>query len=57
MMNQRMRDLLTRGTDLTEVYVPSPFQLLVAGGFKNVQGCIFFRELFHHDTLPALALK
>lgn len=56
MMNQRMRDLLARGADLTEIYVPSPFQLLVAGGFKDVQGCIFFRELFHHDALTALAM-
>jgi hypothetical protein len=55
-MNQHMRDLLTRGADLTEIYVPSPFQLLVAGGFKDVEGCVFFRELFHHDALTALAM-
>jgi len=54
MMNQRMRDLLTRGTVLTEVYVPSPFQLLVAGGFTDIQGCVFFRKLFHHDALTEL---
>ena len=54
-MNQHMRELLARGADLTEIYIPSPFQLLVAGGFKDVQGCVFFRELFHHDALTALA--
>jgi len=30
--------------------------LLVAGGFRDVQGCVFFRELFHHDALTALAM-
>jgi hypothetical protein len=55
-MNRAMQELMVRGADLAEVYVPSPFQLLVAGGFKNVQGCVFFRELFHHDALTALAM-
>jgi len=54
--NRPMQELLARGTNLTEIYVPSPFQLLVGGGFKDVQGCIFFRELFHHDALTSLAL-
>jgi len=36
-----MRDLMTRGADLTEIYVPSPFQLLVAGCFKDVHAVSF----------------
>ena len=51
-----MQELMARGADLAEIYVPSPFQLLVAGGFKDVQGCVFFRELFHYDALTALAM-
>lgn len=55
-MNRAMQELMARGADLAEIYVPSPFQLLVTGGFKDVQGCVFFRELFHHNALTALAM-
>jgi hypothetical protein len=49
-----MRDLLERGSTLTEIFVPSPFQVLVGGGFNEVQGCVFLRRFFGYDTLMAL---
>ncbi len=51
-----MAELLALGSSLTELEVPSPFQMLVAGGFKDEDGCLFLRELFHHDRLTALAM-
>ena len=52
--NKHMRELLERGAALTEIYVPSPFQILVGGGFTEIQGCVFLRSLFPYDTLMAL---
>jgi hypothetical protein len=53
-MNAPMRALVAQRDSLTEIMVPSPFRLLVFGGFKDVDGCVFFRELFHEDTLGAM---
>lgn len=52
--NKPMRDLLERALILTETLVPSPFQVLVGGGFHEVQGCVFLRRFFGCDTLMAL---
>ena len=52
--NRSMRELLERGSTLTEISVPSPFQLLIGGGFNEVQGCVFLRRFFGYDTLMAL---
>jgi hypothetical protein len=49
-----MQALLERGSTLTEILVPSPFQVLVGSGFNEVQGCVFLRRFFGYDTLMAL---
>jgi hypothetical protein len=53
--NKHMRELLEQGAELTEIYVPSPFQMLVGGGFVEAHGCVFLRRLFHHGPLTGLA--
>ncbi|MBA3580493.1 MAG: hypothetical protein H0W42_10970 [Gemmatimonadaceae bacterium] len=37
-----------------EADVPLGFRMLVAGGFKRVEDCVCFRELFDHDHATAL---
>jgi hypothetical protein len=54
--NTAMAVLLGSHPGAAEIFVPSPFRLLVYGGFKDVEGCVFFRELFHYDRLAEAAL-
>jgi hypothetical protein len=46
-----MRALLGAHPGAAEIYAPSPFQMLVFGGFAEVDGCVFFREFFHEDRI------
>ena len=48
--NKHMRELLEQGAALTEISVPSPFQMLIGGGFTAAHGCVFLRRLFHHGS-------
>jgi hypothetical protein len=53
-MNAPMCALVAQRDMLTEIMVPSPFRLLVFGGFKEVDGCVFFRALFPENSLGAM---
>jgi hypothetical protein len=46
-----MTSILNAGPRAAKTFVPSRFRRLVEGGFKEVQGCTFYRDLFHADQL------
>jgi hypothetical protein len=48
--NSAMAALLASHPGAAEIFVPSPFQILVYGGFKDVEGCVFFRAMFPYDN-------
>jgi hypothetical protein len=53
-VNRKMAALLAE-SPAAEFDVPLEFRMFVAGGFKDVEGCVFFRELFSgHDHATAL---
>lgn len=54
--NAPMAALLAAPAGADGLSVPSPFQLLVFGGFRDVDGCVFFRELFRHHNVTECAL-
>jgi hypothetical protein len=55
-VNRKMAELLAGNPGAAEIEVPSEFRMFLAGGFKNVEGCVFIRELFlgqdHAIALP-----
>ena len=53
--NRRMADLLAGSTG-AGIEVPWRFHTLVTLGFKDVEGCVFFRDLFRHDRADGLPL-
>ena len=55
--NAAMEALLSSHPGAAQIFVPSPFQLLVFGGFKDVDECVFFRDLFHDDRVSEAALE
>jgi hypothetical protein len=56
-MNTAMKALLESHPGAAEIAVPSPFRLFVFAGFRDVDGCVFFRELFPHDAVSLSALS
>lgn len=51
-----MAALLASHPGAVEIFVPSPFRLLVFGGFKEVDRCVFFRELFPQNRVDESVL-
>jgi hypothetical protein len=52
-INRAMSELLAQTEGAAEIALPPKFRMLVAGGFKDVDGCVFFRELFPPDRRSA----
>lgn len=55
-INRKMAELLAGNPGAAEIDAPPKFRLFLAGGFKEVEGCVFLRELFsgydHATALP-----
>jgi hypothetical protein len=54
--NARMAELLAANPGAAEIEVPPRYWLLVNGGIKDIDDCVFLRSLFHHDRADALEL-
>lgn len=55
MANSSMKTLLAQ--EPSAVSVPPQLLFLFMGGFKDVEGCTFFRRLFHRDNLGPLGIR
>ena len=54
--NRRMADLLAGSAGAAPIELPGKLHTLVNLGFKEVDGCVFFRDFFRHDRADGLPL-
>jgi hypothetical protein len=54
--NRRMADLLAGSAGAAQIELPWRFRSLVNLGFKDVEGCVFFRDLFRYTRADGLPL-